>query len=115
MKRILIGQDSINLQDLEGIEDGDEVEIEMGGKKVIKKIKNTELFEGQIVRVFAHRPNSYEFGKAGNRHKIHYYSIEDGIKKMTNAKRLDELSDLSFDEIKKKESKDVELSFEELK
>ncbi len=89
MKKIVIGEGFINLQDIDALEDGEEVEIELNGNKTVKKIKKTELFKGEVVRVFQHRPNSYEFGKVGNRHKIYYYSEDNGLQKVKSAKKLE--------------------------
>jgi hypothetical protein len=90
MKKILLNNNSVSLQDFDDeIEDGEDIEVVKDGIVEKLKIKKTELFDAQIFRLFKHSPNSFEFGKAGNRHKIHYFSKEDGEKKVRNAIELE--------------------------
>jgi len=108
MKRIVVGEETINLQDLQNLVDGEEVELDIGGRKIVKKIKHTELFQGEVVRIFSHKPNSYEWGPTKSRHKIHYYSEEDGLKKVRIAKKIAEGTEEGG------EKKDVVLGYEEV-
>jgi len=93
MKKLLIEADILQFRDFNSdLEDGEEVEIMVDGKKTIKKVKKTELFgDAQIIRLFKHSGNSYEFGKAGNRHKLHYFSESDGIKKLKSAFKISKM------------------------
>ena len=97
MKKIIISNEIVNLQDFDDeIKEDEEVEITKDGKTEIKKLKKTELFDATIIRVFRYSPNSYEFGKAGARHKINYYSEEDAKKKITTAKKIDDYQKNEF-------------------
>jgi hypothetical protein len=98
MKKIIITDDIVNLQDFDDeIKEDEDIEITKDGKTEIKKIKKTELFDATIIRVFKHSPNSFEWGKAGARHKINYYSEEDAKKKIDTAKRIDDYQKNAFE------------------
>ena len=114
--KIVISGDSVSLQDFDEVGEGQDVTIEKDGKIITRKIKKTELFEAkEVIRVFNHKPNSYEFGKAGNRHKIHYYSLEDGKKKLNNARDLEKLAiGDTGTQTGTESTEDVDLDFSEL-
>ena len=105
MKKIVIEDDILNFQDFEGnLEEGEEIEVMVDGKKQVKKVKKTELFgDAQIIRLFKHSGNSYEFGPAKDRHKIHYFSESDGKKKLVAALRIAKMKEDIVTEVLKLE------------
>ena len=96
MKKIILSGDVISLQDFDKeIGQDEEVKVVKDGVSLgTKKIKKTELFDATIVRLFKHQPNSFEWGKAGNRHKVYYYSGADGERKVEEALALEKKVDV---------------------
>ncbi len=93
MKRLIIDDEALKVAS-EELLDGELVEIQLANGDIVKKTvkKMSELFDAEIKRLFVHQPNSFEWGKAGNRHKVYYYSKEDGEKKIAAAKELEKLA-----------------------